>query len=287
MKKKIVIAIALLMAVSMVFTGAFAKGQDSSNGGPGGGGQQQPGGQQPGQNPEPMGDQLQNMGDGQFTQNGPGDPININVDAILNVINGLEDEDTKAELLALLEAYQTAAAGDSFEDERAAMQALHDAMAAAGLQTGDGPLTYNYNIGREYGRFLDVDKVAEAIATVTDEETAANLTSLLTAYEDAVNNKDPQAVKDALEALMDALNLAQLDVNAYTGLELYMASQGAYLDSTAVEAAITALADQDTVASLLALLDTYMTAAGGGDAQAAQEALAALMTALEAAGISI
>jgi len=276
MKKQITIVIAMLLSLILICTCALA--QDS---GPGSG-QPQGSGQSPGGNP------AMNQGDQQFTQNGLGEQMNINVDAIAQAISQLEDEETRDALTALLEAYQTAAAGDSFEDEQAAMQALREALAAAGLQVMNSePMNFSYNFGREYGRFLDIDKVSEVIATVTDEETAANLTALLGAYRDAVENDDPSAVKDALEALMQGLEGAQLQVDEYTGLQINNALLGCYLDTVAVEAAITALDDPDTVAALIALLDTYMIAANGGDAQAAQEALTALMNALEAAGISI
>ncbi|HPJ03319.1 MAG TPA: hypothetical protein PKU80_10805 [Candidatus Limiplasma sp.] len=287
MKKKMSIAVAMLLVVMLVFPVALARGQGSGNGETTGGGMMQGTGQQQGKPQEPMGTQVQNMGEMMYVQTGFGDPININVDAVFNAISQLEDEALKAELLALLEVYQTAAAGDSFEDEQAAMQALHDAMAAAGLQMGYGPLTYSYTIGRKYGKFLDTEKVAQAIAAITDPETFETLSALLLAYEDAVSLNDPRAVKDALEALMDGLDHAQVDVNSYTGLQLYMASQGIYLDTVAVEAAITALTDADTVATLIALLDNYMMAAGGGDPQAAKDAMTALMDAMEAAGISI
>ena len=282
MKKKMSIAVALLLVVMLVFPVALAKGQGSGNSGT-----MQGEGQQQGRTQEPLGTQVQNMGEMMYIQNGYGDPININVDAIFSVISQLEDETLKAELLALLEAYQTAAAGESFADEKAAMQAQHDAMAAAGLQMGYGPLTYSYTIGRKYGRFLDTEKVAEAIAAITDQETFETLSALLLAYEDAVSLNDPRAVKEALEALMDGLDHAQVDINSYTGLQLYMASQGICLDTVAVEAAINALTGTDTVAALIALLDNYMMAAGGGDPQAAKDAMTALMDAMEAAGISI
>ena len=282
MKKKMSIAVAILLIVMLVFPVALAKGQGSGNSGT-----MQGEGQQQGRTQEPLGTQVQNMGEMMYIQNGYGDPININVDAIFSVISQLEDETLKAELLALLEAYQTAATGESFADEKAAMQALHDAMAAADLQMGYGPLTYSYTIGRKYGRFLDTEKVAEAIAAITDQETFETLSALLLAYEDAVSLNDPRAVKEALEALMDGLDHAQVDINSYTGLQLYMASQGICLDTVAVEAAINALTDTDTVAALIALLDNYMMAAGGGDPQAAKDAMTALMDAMEAAGISI
>ena len=223
-------------------------------------------------------------------QNGLGDPMNINVDAIAQAIEQVEDDDLKATLTALLEAYQTAAAGDSFEEEQQAMQALRDALNEAGLEImNNEPMNLSYSFGREYGRFLDVEKVAEAIAALTDDETISNLTVLLTAYQTAVESNDASAVKDALDVLMAGLEEAQLQVNEYTGLQLGNALSGSYLDTIAVEEAITALSDSDSVETLIALLDTYMMASlsSTSNRMDIQEALTALLEAMEAAGISI
>ena len=214
--------------------------------------------------------------------------MNVNIDSITNAIANLDDTDTAAALTALLEAYQTAAAGDDMDAQREALQALRDALADAGVQTGDdAPMNFSYNYGREYGRFLDVDAVSEAISAVTDEDTATNLSALLSAYETAVDSDDPQATKDALEALLAGLSDAQVQVDEYTGLQLNKADQGMLLDTDAVADAIAALTDTDTAASLTTLLNTYLGVVGGDDAQVTQEAFAALMEALAAAGVQV
>lgn len=297
MKKSIITVIAVLAVISLLCTGAFAQGK-----GPGGGGQtggtQQSGSQPPdGQNPPdgkmPQGGApTQNNGDQQFAQNGQmqGEPMNVNTDAIANAISQLEDEDTAAALTALLDAYTAAAAGDDTDAQRDALQALRDALAAAGLQNNGGePMnnTFSNNFGREYGRFLDVDAVAEAIAALSDTDSAASLTALLTAYETAVNGDDPKTTQDALQALLDGIAAAELEVDGYTGLQLNKTSQGQYLDTDAVAEAVAALSDTDTAAALTILLGTYEDAVAGGDAQAVRDAFTALMDALAAAGVQV
>ncbi len=289
MKKSIITVIAVLAVISLLCTGAFAQGK-----GPGGGGQtggiQQSGSQPPDDTKPQGGAPMQNNGDQQFVPNGQmqGEPMNVNTDAIANAISKLEDEDTASALTALLDAYIAAAAGDDTDAQRDALQALHDAMAEAGLQSQGGDTmnnTYSYNYGREYGRFLDVDAVAEAIATLSDTDSAASLTALLETYEAAVNGDNPKTTQEALQALLDAIAAAELQVDGYTGLQLNKTSQGLYLDTDAVAEAIALLSDADTAAALTSLLDAYVQAAAGSDAQAAQEAFAALMDALAAAGV--
>ncbi|MBN1778083.1 MAG: hypothetical protein JW811_08185 [Clostridiales bacterium] len=271
MKKNIIVAIALLISVALACTAAFAQGggPQGSNSGSGGG-------------------QTPNQGEMQPMQYGLGDPIFINVNAIEDAINQVQDREMKTQLLRLLQQYQICTSGESLAQEQAALNELRNALQAAGVEVpGGGPMNYSYTYGRECGRFLDADKVADAIALVTDEETAAGLTALLEAYEEALDANAAAAVAETLEALMSGLADAQLQVDEYTGLQLYMATQGLYLDTIAVEAAIVALENPDTVSQLLSLLDTYMMAANGGGLTAAQDALTALISALEAAGIQI
>ena len=170
------------------------------------------------------------------------------------------------------------------------MQTLRDALASAGLQNLDGEPannTFSHNFGREYGRFLDVDAVAEAISTLSDTDAADSLTTLLEAYEAAVNSDDPTATQEALQALVDAIADAGMQVDGYTGLQLNKTSQGLFLDTDAVAETVAALEDTDTAAVLTVLLDTYVTAAAGSDTQAIQDAFTALMDALSAAGVQV
>ena len=272
MRKKTNIAVALLLSVALLCTGAFAQGA----------GEPQGGSQKSG------GDQMMNRGEEQLMQYGLGDPIFVNTNAIEEAINQVQDRERKTELLRLLQQYKICTVGESLAEEQAALQELRNGLAAAGVEVpGSEPMNFGYAFGRECGRFLDADKVATAIAMVTDEDLAAGLNALLEEYSDAIDANDVQEVQDALEALMAALADAQLQVDAYTGLQLYKATQGLYLDTIAIEEAIVALNDADTVSALLALLDTYMMAANGGGMYAAQDALDALTEALEAAGIAI
>ena len=289
-KKSLVTVISVLAIIALLCTGAFAQ----SNG-PGGGGQ--PGGQQPGGGQQPDGNAPQDMnhmpqGDQQFGEEGPmaGGPMNVNTDAIANAISNLEDEDTAASLTALLETYIAAAEGDDTDAQQEALQTLRDALASAGLQNLDGEPannTFSHNFGREYGRFLDVDAVAEAISTLSDTDAADSLTTLLEAYEAAVNSDDPTATQEALQALVDAIADAGMQVDGYTGLQLNKTSQGLFLDTDAVAETVAALEDTDTAAVLTVLLDTYVTAAAGSDTQAIQDAFTALMDALSAAGVQV
>jgi hypothetical protein len=276
MKKVFGMAIVLLLSICLVCTGAFAQGNGTMGEG------QQDGMQGPG------GAQTHNQINSQDMQYGLGDPIFINANAIEEAINQVQDRERKTELLRLLQQYKICTSGESLAEEQAALQELRNGLTAAGVEVpGSEPVNFGYAYGRECGRFLDADKVAAAIAMVTDEDLAAGLNALLEEYSDAIDVKDVQAVQDALEALMAALADAQLQVDTYTGLQLYRATQGLYLDTIAVEEAIVALDDADTVSALLALLDTYMMAANGGGTLAAQEALTALTDALEAEGIQI
>ena len=276
MKKVFGMAIVLLLSICLVCTGAFAQGNGTMGEG------QQDGMQGPG------GAQTHNQINSQDMQYGIGDPIFINANAIEEAINHVQDRERKTELLRLLQQYKICTAGESLAEEQAALQELRNGLAAAGVEVpGSEPVNFGYAYGRECGRFLDADKVAAAIAMVTDEDLAAGLNALLEEYSDAIDAKNAQVVQDALEALMAALADAQLQVDTYTGLQLYRATQGLYLDTIAVEEAIVALDDADIVSALLALLDTYMMAANGGGTLAAQEALTALADALEAEGIQI
>lgn len=258
----------------------------------------QGGGQPPSGNQPQQGGQTQNgttqteqNSNTQMEQNGqmPGAPMggmNLNTEAVTSAIANLDDEDTAAALTALLEAYEAAAEGDDADATQEAMRALQDAMAEAGLQEQNGePMNRQGEPGLEYGRFLDVDKVTEAIGTLDDEDTASTLSGLLTAYEEAAAGDDDDATQEALQALLDAMADAQLQVGGPNGMPMDGAGQGGYLDTDAVANAISALTNEDTASSLTALLEAYITAAAGDDTDATQTAFTALMDALTEAGI--
>ena len=276
MKKRIHILLIAILILSLLFSSAAAQGNGAAGSGSKGG------------NPEPISEQRKNQSELQLRQYGLGDPVFVKTEVIASAISQVKDDETKAVLFKLLETYQMATMGESLTQEQNALQVLRNALAEAGVQVSYGdPALYSYSYGREYGRFLDVQKVEAAIALVNEGETAARLEALLKAYQEALENNNPLLVKEALEALMDGLEAARLEVDEYTGLQLYKATLGLYLDCIAVEAAIVALDHPDSVASLLALLDAYMIAANGGGTLEAQEAFAALRDALEAAGIQI
>jgi hypothetical protein len=297
MKKTWTIAAAILLVLSLLCTGALAKGNGPAGGG---GGQQQGGnspqngggmqnGEQPGQGGQPGGQ----MGG-----------MNIDVDAVTEAIATLTDATVAANLTTLLEAYETAAAGTDVDAQMQAMQALQEALTAAGLQVQGGGMSMNGSQmnGTQYGRYLDTDKIAAAIAALTDTDVAANLTALLATYQTAVQNQNQEEILTALQALFTAMNQTQAQPETQTqakpetqtqnqpqgdfGSMGMNADECRYLDTDAVAAAIASLTDSDVAANLTTLLDAYNVALIGDDSQTLQSALTALMTALSEAGIA-
>ena len=125
---------------------------------------------------------------------------------------------------------------------------------------------------------VNTDKIAEAIAALTDTDTQASLTTLLEAYEaaleakqTAVDENDTEnldtltaAVTAAKEALDTALEAAGVDTDTLFGEE-EEAKDGSgktngnrpALNTSEIETAIAALTDTDAQATLTALLTTY------------------------------
>jgi len=153
---------------------------------------------------------------------------------------------------------------------------------------GDMPGDQNGQIGGgqmdipQYGRYLDTDKVAAAIAAMTDTDAAANLTALLHTYQAAVPKKDDKAVQEALQALLIAMTQTQAqDQGGAQGMDMggMSAQMLSYLDTDAVAAAIT-MTDSSTAATLNGLLQAYADALISNDQQALQRAFVDLMEAL-------
>ena len=125
---------------------------------------------------------------------------------------------------------------------------------------------------------VNTDKIAEAIAALSDTDTQASLTTLLEAYEAALEAKQTAidendtenldtltaAVTAAKEALDTALEAAGVDTDTLFGDE-EEAKDGSgktngnrpALNTSEIETAIAALTDTDAQATLTALLTTY------------------------------
>ena len=225
---------------------------------------------------------------GLTTDNGRQNPDGqkINTDQIEDAIATLTDTDTAATLSALLATYEDAAAGDDETVTQEALQALLTAMKAAGLATDNGFNPDGKPTGKEYGRFLDTEKVAVAIAKLSDTDTATTLTTLLSTYKTAVASGDDTATQAALQALLDAM--AQADLKVESGKDHgnpFNAAKGKYLDIDQIADAIDTLTDTDVATALTTLLATYQSAVAAGDDEATQTAFTALLDAMEDAGL--
>lgn len=259
MKQKALTAAVWLLVLSMLCTAALAQsGTGQGNGSPGTGGAQ--------------------------TQNGLGDPLFVNAEAIESAILQMEDGDAKDELLRLLERYRTAAAGESLTEERQALEQLRIALMNANVPLPGGEAMNGYDRAMAYGRYMDTAKVKAAIMLVQSEETQTMLNQRLQAYQDALQSEDPVQVRETLQTLLEAMEQTRLQLNEQAGMAFFEVTQGVDLDTIAVENAILTL-PQPQIDELLPLLDAYMMAANGGGLLAAQEALTALMNALQAAGL--
>ena len=301
MKKIVTIILVTLLLASMVFTGAMAQG---GPGGPQGGGRN---GQQSG-NPQggnsngtgPQGADQNSQGQNGRDQNGQeqGDPSrmggpngqggHVDADAIADAIAELTDADTATSLTALLDAYQTAAAGTDETATQTALKALMEGLSNADVKVqGAGGQPQDRQGGK-----INTDAIADAIAGLTDADTVTSLTALLDAYQTAAAGTDETATQTALKALLDALADANVQVqgadNMGGGHPLGQ-RYGRFLDTDRIESAISDLSatDSDTAASLTSLLTTYETAAAGTDDEATRTALKALLDGLANANLDV
>ena len=310
MKKIVSITVVILLLTTMVLPGALAQGGGNMGGGgsPGRGMGQNSSGQNPPSNgmggnqqggsangensmngesengPNAPGDQNGPMGAGDPSQGSP-DGNGLDTDAVEQAIGEVTDTDTAASLTALLAAYQTAAAGDDADATRTAQKALLDALQAADVKLAD-----NRGDGSMNGMGVDADKIAEAIAAVSDSDTAATLRSLLVAYQTAAAGDDADATQTALKALLDGLADADVRVEETSDPQGGFAMgdrYGRFLETKQISEAINALGDTDTATSLSSLLSAYEEAAAGDDEDATQTALQALLDAMKTADLTV
>ena len=173
----------------------------------------------------------------------------------------------------------------------------------------------------QYGRFLDVDKLSEAVALMNEGEAKNNMIALMETYRQAVLNQDQASIREALQAMLQAMTqtmgqamdptleptmepnteqttepnteqpteptMEQTQLSEQDRELLMIFSQGSYLDMDAVAETIAALTDSDAVTALTALLQTFTDAVAADDPKAIQDAFTALMTALTQAGVEI
>ena len=226
MKRTLTIAVAILTVLMLLCTGAFAKG----NGGSGNGSQQQGGMQTQTQaqtstqqqsgtqtqtgNQQQGGNQTQS-GDMQPGQNGqgpaseaPGSQYGRFVDTqqLAATIAALADDDARANLTTMLQLYQDAVQSQDREAIQERLRAMIALMTQEQLRVSERDRERLMIFTQ--GSYLDTEAVTEAIASVTDESTAATLTDLLAAYAAALETKDPQVIHDAFIALTTALSEA-------------------------------------------------------------------------------
>ena len=164
----------------------------------------------------------------------------INTDEIASAIDAIEDEETKANLEALLSDYEAAksaldeAMEDGSEDvdtymeaEKSAMEALRAALDETGIDTRpQRPDGNNQKDMRQGGNMkgFDAAEIKIAIEALEDEEVKSNLETLLNDYETAraaletameEESEDIDSYRDAeikaMEALRTALDEAGID----------------------------------------------------------------------------
>ncbi|NLI53760.1 MAG: hypothetical protein GX417_05470 [Clostridiales bacterium] len=246
----------------------------------------------------------------------------LNVDKIEEAIAALTDEDAKASLTELLNAYiaafdarqaaveakETDELNDLAEAMATAKAALDAALEAAGISTDTlygVPEEANDGTGRINSNkpALDTDEIAAAIAALTDEDAKASLTELLSAYQAALaaeQNADGSLTQDELKALSDATKAAEqalleatkaAGVTGGVGRGQFVngyAYGNAVLNMEAIAAQIAGLDDADANKAVLTqLMEAYQAAFAaeqGADASAlTEEELGALSDATKAA----
>ena len=235
---KRVLAIVLVLALAFGAS-ALADGGNA----PSGGGQQRGGAGGQTEMQTPGGADAGNDRQGS-TRGGQPDGAGVNVDALREAIEALEDETVKADLLVLLDAYmdaldakQTAVASKNTADlavlsqlAEDAKDALDAAMTEAGLSLEDvlgAKEAPQDGTGRQAGQpALDTDAIAASIAALDDTNgNKATLQGLLNAYNAALaaeNGALTQEERAALsgetdaarEALQNALQSAGMNEDA-------------------------------------------------------------------------
>jgi len=216
----------------------------------------------------------------------------LDTDRVSAAINTMTDTDTAASLTALLTAYQTAVEGGDATAIKTALEALKDGLKDAGLmQSYDRASEQGQamrTLGERYGRFLDVARIEAAIENLSDSLTAANLSALLAAYQEAAAGSDEAATRAALDALLAAMKEANLQMDRIQEEEDRLnLDDGSYLDTDKVAIAISTLEDTDVAATLTALLSAYETALDSGDRDATMTAYNALLDGMETAGLQM
>jgi len=317
-KRYLVAVIAIILTLALSATAFADSGRGSTPGGQGGSKTQQP-----------------NDGDTQGGQSRSADAKNdneakrnakmegLNVEKIEEAIATLTDEAAKASLTTLLSTYVDAwtAKQEAVEaKDTDALAALTDAMTTAktaldaALETAGIATDTIYGVPEEAkdgtGRMsnrptLDTDEIAAAIATLDDsDENKATLTSLLTAYEDALaaqaaadtttlSEEELQALATAVDTAEEALLAASREADLIGGLGRGQFVNGyaygnAELDVETISNSIVALDDTDAnKAALSDLLTAYeaalMAEAAADEATLTQTELEALHDATKAA----
>ena len=322
-KRYFVAVIAMILALAFSTTALAAKGSNGAN--------------PPTNGPDAVsGATVQppagNIGNGGQTNNGNGNATSNrskakigapNLDKIEKAIAALTDETLKANLTALLTAYQDAwvAKQDAVAaNDTASLAALTDAITAAkaaldaALAQADVPMNTVYGVPvealdgsahRNRRPVLDADQILAAISTLPDiNADKATLTSLLDAYQKALaaqQSADPaklteqelQTLSYAVRQAEEALLLASREVGLIGGNGRGQFVSGyafgeSELDMTSVLASIAALDDTDAnKAKLTTLMEAYilaLTAQAVADRTALSKAeLDALENAVDAA----
>lgn len=247
----------------------------------------------------------------------------LNVDKIAEAIAALTDEDAKASLTALLDAYvaafdarQSAIEAKETDDLNtlsdavtAAKAALDAALEAAGISTDTlygVPEEAQDGTGRSNSNrpVLDTTNIAAAIAALDDsDENKAALNTLLSAYQEALaaeQNADASLTQAELKALSDATKAAEqalLEATKDAGIT-NGAGRGQLVDGyaygntvmnmEAISAQIAGMDDSDENKGVLTqLMEAYQaayTAEHGADANAlTKQEMSALSDATKAA----
>ncbi len=247
----------------------------------------------------------------------------LNVDKIAEAIAALTDEDVKASLTALLDAYvaafdarQSAIEAKETDDLNtlsdavtAAKAALDAALEAAGISTDTlygVPEEAQDGTGRSNSNrpVLDTTNIAAAIAALDDsDENKAALNTLLSAYQEALaaeQNADASLTQAELKALSDATKAAEqalLEATKDAGIT-NGAGRGQLVDGyaygntvmnmEAISAQIAGMDDSDENKGVLTqLMEAYQaayTAEQGADANAlTKQEMSALSDATKAA----
>lgn len=296
-KKTLIAAMALMLAVSMVTVCAFAapgKGNGNGNGAPDNRGNAQ-GQRDKGKNDKATNDNGKGPQAGFEANIG----INLNLDGADAIITGIEEKisalesgETKENLTELLSTYKQAIEKareamtdssnldkDTLKTLREAVQeakrALDSALKSAGIDVIAQNSAKRPEPSRQSIRKIDVDAAKEKIEALDDGDIKTNLLSLLEsyqsaleAYETAVENNSAESELKSLETALNssekALNDALKDADI-TGGKANRPDNGnnggkkpsKALDTETIEKLIAALDDGETKTNLNSLLDAY------------------------------